>query len=241
MKISEELQKRGYEALRPYNSTSIFMNKIGETNNDNVIEIKGKEPAICSQKSEVVTPFNYFDLLKLINNNIYINPYTRETLPLNFIKTRESFLKKILLNFRLQNFNLLENVNNTPLVSTELLLQKKMLHDLWDKLYYPPSISVFINATDDKINNVLERLYLICFFNIMYNTDNIPYPMFTEKIKNDIYRLTGIKKKFEFLKLLTSIINYNDTHQDTRILTVTFLFQNFEIYSLDEDDAEYYW
>ena len=43
MKISEELQKRGYEALRPYNSTSIFMNKIGETNNDNVIEIKGKE------------------------------------------------------------------------------------------------------------------------------------------------------------------------------------------------------
>jgi hypothetical protein len=167
-------------------------------------------------------PFNSFDLFDLLRHNIFLNPYTREYLPIDQIRIKENFLKSILCEHQLCNFNLINVVRESPLLSKESILKNKILNDIWNKLTFPPSIELLLGASDRNIDNMVDKLYYCCMESF------ILYPMCTKTNKRNILISSGINKKMEFVDLLSSILNYDDEHADIRLLMVTLLFRHFD-------------
>jgi len=175
-------------------------------------------------------PFNCFDLFKLLKNGATLNPYTRNALPVDEIRKRQRFLRKVLTRPRFKDFNLLDTVRNTPLPTDTMLLRRKLETEVFDFLTYAPSVDIIVEATDDTIDDMLGKLKIICrrrsYFEIYYQSDNI-YSMLTDGKITLIMDARGMDKKKEFVKLLCELVGKIDEHTETRRFSVTILLRYF--------------
>ena len=186
-------------------------------------------------------PFNCFDLFKLLRQKVTLNPYTKNELPISLILKKQAFLRKVLTKERFKNEDLLQKVRETPVASELSIIRERLESDVWDKLLYPPSHTIFTEADDGEIDEMVKKLYRLChtlflsdnIFSI--SNTNIPnhslsniYPMVTIQSINDIYKVKGRQKKMFFINLLNNIVNTVDIHQETRKLTVVILFKHFD-------------
>jgi ankyrin repeat protein len=186
-------------------------------------------------------PFNVFDLIKLIQKGITLNPYTRNRLPIQEIKDAEIHLRRILTRTKYRNFNLLEQVSQLPILTDEIILRNMLQNQVWDRLLYSPPISIIMDATDEQLDNMLEKLRLVCKYRdteSLYDGRTDIYPMLTRQVCRKIEYNRDFAKKRDFVNLLSSIINHNDEHQDTRCLTVSIVMKHFHNLQLFGDELE---
>lgn len=195
-------------------------------------------------------PFNCFDLFRLIHNQMYTNPYTREILPVDKIKKKEIFLEEILCEFQLKNFDLVQVVSNIPIRTKENILSDRLLHELWNKIAYTPPMKLILNATDLEIDEMLDKLYFCCSLSMSISNEVIIHPsrrliyrgeddnrgysfnlytMCNKQIEKKIKNLKDFEKKVEFVNLLIRIINQNDEHKDVRIFMMTLFLKHIDL------------
>ena len=187
-------------------------------------------------------PFNCFDLFKLVKKGMSFNPYTKNELPLVDIREKEDFLRRILTKERFKNFDLLQRVKDLPVLNDVGILANRLENEVWDKLSYPPSINIFMEASDITIDNMVTKMLEICNSRPWYryyllNNNASIYPMITNSVIDHIKEEKGLHKKREFLNLLSHIVNYTDEHQDTRIVLVSILFRHFSSTDMDLPDT----
>jgi len=187
------------------------------------------------------TPFNCFDLFKMLKNGIVTNPYTRNPLPIKTIKERENLLRKVLLKVRFTDQNILEAVAQTPVATPLQLLRKKLEEEVLDKFMYAPDSSLILDATDYIIDEMLSKLIVICkkksvfeILSLMHTPDI--YPMLTPTVEWSINDATGFNKKRLFIDLLATMTNKKDEHTETRRVSITIMLRYFADRNNVEDD-----
>lgn len=177
------------------------------------------------------TPFNIFDLLKMIRGNNHTNPFTRNPLPVDDIKKRETLLRELLTRARYSDKNLLENVRDTPVPTETMTLRSQLESEVWDALIYVPNMDIIMNADDDRIDDMVDKLHNICkrksIFEILSNVNIDIYPMLSETAMATIKSADGLFKKKKFSRLLSDIVNVNDEHSETRKMAVTIMLKYF--------------
>lgn len=164
--------------------------------------------------------YNIFDLIRLARNNYYNCPYTRMPLPVRDIEERRRWLEKTLTRNAYSDYNLLELVRDMPILSKEEELRTMLMNEVWTRLVYPPSMDVVIKASDETIEDMVRKLYLIA-------NDILMYPTLSITRKWNIQRETGIKKKELFVHTIVEIARTNDSYQSTRHQTLNILFQHY--------------
>jgi hypothetical protein len=164
--------------------------------------------------------FNIIDLLRLLQEQIYICPYTRFPLPVEDIRRRGKFLEKVLSRDALNEFNLVEQVREMPLLTKEMELQTQLMNIVWFRLSYPPNIQIVIYGSDELLEEMVQKLYRI--------TDDLYlYPMLTSWRKYDLMHYKGLRKKELFVKTIIEMVTANDEHTSVRLNVLNILFSHY--------------
>ena len=153
--------------------------------------------------------FNWFDLIKLIDKGVKLNPFTREILPMERILRTKQFFQQMLTRGRYfveMKCNLLETIRLSPVPNEKALLRTALTEQVLDLIPYPPSSDIVIEATHDKLNEFARRLSVYFGMPVL-----------------GVIEARGHKKKVEFVKLLSYVVNFQDESRDTRIFIVSQL------------------
>ena len=179
-------------------------------------------------------PFNIFDLFRMIKSDIDFNPYTKKELPLEEIEERRRFLSKILTKERFKDFNLLDTIRDSPLMSDNDRLADKLFRQVWDEMFYPPSMSIILDAEDDTIDEMLDAIVeaiqgrSTTIYHFYWDEPrNTIYPMVTPSVTQDIHISEGYEKKSLFVNLLCDIASQEDHYKDTRVMMLSIIFKKF--------------
>lgn len=164
--------------------------------------------------------YNVFDLFRLIRKGYTSCPYTRLPLPTQDIERRRRWLEKVLTRNTLSDFNLVEQVRNSPLFSKELELKTLLTTEVWSRLSYPCSMDVVLKGSDFVINDILVNIYKLA-------NDMIMYPMLSSIKKWQIQNASGLLKKELFINTLVEIVQKADLHQVTRTQMLSIIFQHY--------------
>jgi len=185
--------------------------------------------------------FNIFDLLKMLKSNIILNPYTRNPLPINEIKSRENYLRAILTRSRYSNRNLLEEIQQSPVPTENMVLRMKLESEVWEYLLYAPSMNIILDGDDHRIDQMIDKLRNICkrksIFDLLSNGQIDIYPMLSDDVVRDILNSTGVTKKKKLCNLLSALVNTKDEHTETRKMAVTIMLKNFTIDAQNTQDG----
>ncbi|KAJ3243156.1 hypothetical protein HDU78_000775 [Chytriomyces hyalinus] len=165
-------------------------------------------------------PFNFFDLLKLVEMNPNAcNPFTGLKLDHISIQQRSQYLASVLtrdaFDAHLMGGDLLEIVTMTPIQSPESVLRGYLVQHVWDKLYYPGSIDTFMKLSKLEIGHFVDRMviYMIQCPPGMY--DMVPHDLLmAARMDGDMMSLA---------KIFNSVLQRNDEHSETRAVAMTTL------------------
>jgi len=165
--------------------------------------------------------FNILDLIKLINDKQIYCPYTRLPLPTKAIIHRGKFLEKILTQDALNEFNLLEQVKETPLLTKETELQTMLINKVWSRLNYAPNVQIIMNAPDTLIDDMIYNLFRL--------TDDsyLLYPMLSYNNKNEMLLASDLRKKELFIQTLITIVSVADEWNSVRLHILNILFSHY--------------
>ena len=148
-----------------------------------------------------------------------------------------NLLSTVLVDKRFQNRNFLEEVKDSPILSETMILRNVLEKEVWDKLAYTPPLSLIMDATDDLINEMVEKLVVICqrksLFDVISPNIDI-YPMLKSSRILSLKRMRGLEKTRSFVELLSEMVNYDDDHKDTRRVSISIMLKTFA--NGDEND-----
>lgn len=166
--------------------------------------------------------FNILDLLKLIQENYSkpLCPYTRLPLPVEDIRRRGAYLEQVLTRDTLNEFNLIEQVREMPLLTKEMELQTLLMNKVWLRLSYPPNVRIVIYGDEEIIDDMTRKLYKL-------TDDSQLYPMLTAWRKYDIINATGFRKRQLFVSTLVDIVSANDDYTSVRVNTLSILASHY--------------
>lgn len=155
-----------------------------------------KEVAKNSKGSDIVQSycFNIMELVELIKGGDTRNPFTRNTLPVEYIMGKYDRLKSILVKDKLAIVNILDEIRNNDIMTKDSI-HNLVLINIFSKLKYPPPIEMFKSIPD----TVLKSLY----------TEINSNPLFTLKIK--------ILNKYTLVDEISRNLNIDDNNSSTRI------------------------
>lgn len=165
--------------------------------------------------------YNVFDLFRLIRKGYTTCPYTRLPMPVQDIEKRRRWLDRVLTRTTCNDFNLIEQVQEMPILDRAAELKSILFNEVWSKLSYPPSIDIVLHATDPLINDMLRKLYIVA-------NDITVYPMLTGMRKWRIYQESGSVKRELFIMLLVDILALDDENLSIRTQTLNILFQHYD-------------
>jgi len=184
-------------------------------------------------------PFNCFDLFTMIRHGNTTNPYTRTPLPVEKILEHRNHLQSILASYRFKNVNLLESVATQPILTEKMMLRNMLENEVWDKLAYTPSLSLVMDASDEVIDEMIDKLSIICkrksIFEIISPGTDI-YPMLRSSDIFQIKDAQDLYKKKVFIQLLSKMVNMDDEHRDTRRVSISIMLKTFANNNNGEDD-----
>ena len=165
--------------------------------------------------------YNIFDLIRMVKKGYTNCPYTRLPIPVNDIRDRCKFLERTLTRNYLNDFNLVEQVRQTPLITREIELKTLLLNNLWCRMEYPPSIDILFKSPESTINDMVSKLYMAA-------NDHIMYPMLSTYRRWEILHASTLARKREmFIELLIDIAKVQDQETSVRLNTLQILFQHY--------------
>ena len=163
--------------------------------------------------------YNVFDLFHLLDIGKDKDPFHFQPLPLADIKRRREFLRRTLLPSRFRQENLLDQVAESPLPSPITVLRQALISFVWDKIPYPPSTDIIVEATDEDIDRMVRKLCMV-------TSGCRPYSMIDDVGLARVQRLTGIGKKTAMVELLRKIVEEEDEWSATRAELVGILMRH---------------
>lgn len=176
--------------------------------------------------------YNCFDLFRMLDRGMVKDPYTNVPMDVERVKAHRAFLRDVLTKERFKDVDLLQDVKTTPVFTDVMILRDRLLREVWNKLYYEPSVDIFMDASDSVIDDMVTKLYNLC------EESHALYPMLTERRRSRIERLRGTKKKVEFLNLLSQISNMDDEEKSTRNLMLSILFKHYGTEDISDDNDD---
>jgi ankyrin repeat protein len=163
--------------------------------------------------------YNVFDLFHLLDIGKDKDPFHFQPLPLADIKRRREFLQRTLLPSRFRQENLLDQVAECPLPSATTVLRQALISFVWDKIPYPPSTDIIVDASDEDIDRMVRKLCMV-------TNGCRPYNMIDDVGIGKVQRLTGVAKKTALVDLLRKIVAQDDEWAATRAELVGILMRH---------------
>jgi len=171
--------------------------------------------------------WNVFDLFKLQDVNKLFDPYTYERIPSQPVDEVRRKLSLTLTTSRFRDLDILEAVRNNPVPCRKSILRDKLSDEVWDKLPYPPSMDVVLEADNARLDDMLTKLSLL-------TSGSSAYPMITPRAFSRIRMQSNDEKIASFVALLAQVLELDDELSTTRAQLLTIVLRN----ASDHDGAE---
>lgn len=164
-------------------------------------------------------PHNVFDLFKIIDAGKRTDPFRFELLPMEELARRREFLRKTLIPCRFAQKDLLKDVALTPIPSPRASLRATLMEEVWDKIPYPPSAQLILDATDEDLDRMVHKLCVL-------TSGSRPYTLINSRRTGVILSLRGARKKAAFVRLIGDVLAIQDDWTSTRSELVGILMRH---------------
>ena len=166
-----------------HNETSILGDPVSLIPKPLLIEILENGKNYC---------FNIIELVEQIRLGDKLNPYTRQKLPLNEITSKFQHLQKILLQDKLALTNILDEIQNNQIMTTESIFLLKVTN-LLSLLNYTPNIKHVIEMSDEQVTDLFELIK-----------------------SNSLFDVRGTENKEHLVDEMLRVLNIDDVNKQTR-------------------------
>jgi hypothetical protein len=163
------------------------------------------------------------DLKKIIESGDTRNPYTREQLPVDEIKSRLDILSKLTNTYYKQD-TLFKRVLDNPIFSLEQYFFQR-INILFSKFPYPIDPLIIKDATDKEIDYMISKLFETSA-NVLLKIDG-----------NTIFELKRLSSTNKKLVFVDTLIKSNSNEENNLLLYTAFVsFLKRKRNILDRDD-----